>query len=121
MKKLIEAVHAGLATLRVIRYAHPWSADLPASEPSIGEHDLKQFPIGEPSLRDKLAAIPSQSAAKSMISESVASGLPAVAVDCLEALAGEIGNPQWAQVHIDQKFHAAGSGTSISSTLHAAY
>ena len=30
-------------------------------------------------------------------------------------------DPQRAQVHIDQKLHAAGSGTSISSTRQAAY
>lgn len=42
-------------------------------------------------------------------------------VDCLESLIGQEAKPQRAQVHVDQEFHAADSGTSISSTRHAAY
>ena len=42
-------------------------------------------------------------------------------VDCLESLVGQEGNPQRAQDSYRSEIHAAGSGTSISSTRHAAY
>ena len=42
-------------------------------------------------------------------------------VDCIDTLAGQEGHPQRAEVHIDQQFHAAGNGSSISSTRQAAY
>jgi hypothetical protein len=41
-------------------------------------------------------------------------------VNAIEARVGQELDPQRAQVHVDQEFHAAGSGTSISSTRQAA-
>lgn len=41
-------------------------------------------------------------------------------VDAIETIIGQKPYPEWAEVHVDQEFHAAGNGTSISSTRQAA-
>jgi hypothetical protein len=44
-----------------------------------------------------------------------------VTSELLGTSADKEGNPERTEVHVDQEFHAAGRGTSISSTRHAAY